>query len=62
MAHRHKLKVTPGNALKASIIRRYGTIDAFAKAKGHKVSTVYAALKFRRGGPVSVAIRDAVNS
>lgn len=62
MASRHKLKVSPSNALKAEIIRRWGTIDAFATAKEFRRSSVYAALKFRRNGPGSQAIREAVNS
>lgn len=62
MALRHKHKVTPGNALKAAIIRRYGTIGAFAEVKGFKYATVCAALKFRRNGPESVAIRAAISS
>lgn len=62
MANRHKPKLTPGNELKASIIRRYGTIAAFAAHHEQKPATVYAALKFRRGGPVSRAIRAAAIS
>jgi len=59
MSPRHKPKVSPGNNLKASIIRRFGTIAAFAAHHNEKPATVYAALKFRRSGPISRAIRAA---
>lgn len=56
----HKSKSFPDvNALKAEIIRRHGTISAFAASQGMRRSTVYAALKFRRNGVISQKIREA---
>ena len=47
----------PSNELKASVIRRYGTITAFAVAIGETRATVYSALKLRRDGKVARRIR-----
>lgn len=48
---------TSPNTLKAAIIRTHGTISAFAAAKGFRRATVYAALKGRRNGAISLRIR-----
>lgn len=43
--------------VKAAIIRKHGTIAEFIRVTGNKAGTVYAAIKNRRNGPKSEAIR-----
>ena len=53
----HKQK-TSHRSLKVAIIRRFGTIAAFAKHHGRSQGTVYSAISFRRNGPIAEAIRQ----
>ena len=53
--HKHK---TSQRTLKAAIIRRFGTIAAFARHHDRSQGTVYSAISFRRNGPIAEAIRQ----
>lgn len=58
MEPNHKTKLQrDSDRVKAGLIRKHGTIAAYIRQTGRKPGTVYAAIKFRRSGPESVAIR-----
>lgn len=59
MSSRRKTQNSPGpNELKASVIRRHGTIANFIRITGASKGTVYSALKYRRNGPEAKRIRE----
>jgi hypothetical protein len=57
MTNKRKLSAAGKNDVKAGIIRKHGTIAAFIRAEGFNAATVYSAIKNRRNGPTSRAIR-----
>lgn len=58
MPYKSKLSAGGPHDVKAAIIRKHGTIAAFARATGKSAATVYSAIKNRRNGPVSREIRE----
>lgn len=58
MSHKKKNPPVGPHDVKAAIIRKHGTIAAFIREHGKSAGTVYAAIKNRRNGPKSTAIRD----
>lgn len=57
MSHKRKISTPSANDVKAEIIRKHGTIAEFIRITGNSAGTVYAAIKNRRNGPKSKAIR-----
>ena len=58
MRSRHKNNFPRGaHEVKAALIRKYGTIAAYIRESGHRPGTVYAAIRNRRDGPISRAIK-----
>lgn len=57
---KHKPKDQGKFDLKAEVIRRFGTITAFAKHIGQSRATVYSAIAGRRNGSTAKRIREVL--